>query len=399
MFTAFYILFGVCLGGTYIGLISSHIQEHSERLADLRDKEIGKALSKIHDVSMLTRMKKMLKNGISSKIFRNDKGINNSTKSAEAVNKKPISSKKTNDDSSDSDDSDDSDDNDEEDPNKVDDDDEVDVTDKKKIRRILKKQTSLAEIVNLDPYGLTKEEEHNMFDVSQQAFRKDLRRLVIRFLFDALMICFAVFVGMGAMIGFEGWTPIEAFYWAVVTIATIGYGDYYPTSNQSRSFVIVYALVGTTLLVKSLTNIVKIPSLLRMRRKEMNIIKKFGGETHELNSEVFNEVRHAELYKTYPTIKRNKHELSKAEFAILILSMMHKIKDKDLIFACKLFDKIDKNGDNVLDQKDIDEEVVRLAKLDLRITHVITHDDDDNNFDYNLNDIVDDINNDDSLNP
>jgi len=76
---------------------------------------------------------------------------------------------------------------------------------------------------------------------------------------------------------------------------------------------------------------------------------------------------------------------------------MHKIKDKDLIFACKLFDKIDKNGDNVLDQKDIDEEVARLAKLDLHIEHVIH--DDDNNSDYNLNDIVDDINNDDSLNP
>ena len=37
LFTAFYILFVVCLGGTYIGLVNSHVQEHSERLADFRD--------------------------------------------------------------------------------------------------------------------------------------------------------------------------------------------------------------------------------------------------------------------------------------------------------------------------------------------------------------------------
>lgn len=168
---------------------------------------------------------------------------------------------------------------------------------------------------------------------------------------------------MGIMIGLEGWSPIIAFYWAVVTIAGVGYGDFKPTNNQSRSFVIVYVIVGIVLLINSLTNIVKIPSLMRVRRKEMNIIKRFGGETHELNIDVFREIVDAELYKTYPTIKKNSNEMSKGEFVILVLSLMRKIKDKDIIFACKLFDSIDKNEDRVLNQVDIDEEIKRLELL------------------------------------
>jgi hypothetical protein len=176
----------------------------------------------------------------------------------------------------------------------------------------------------------------------------------------------------------------------VVTISTIGYGDYHANNNQSRSFAIVYMLVGTSLLLKSLTNIVKIPSLMRVRRKEMNIIKKFGGETHELTIDVFREVIDAELYKTFPTIKKNQNEMSKAEFTILILSMMRKVKDKDIIFACKLFDKIDKNGDMILDQKDMDEELERLQMIE-KLEKIEHHIIDDDNYDTDNTDNIESV--------
>ncbi|HMQ49171.1 MAG TPA: potassium channel family protein [Saprospiraceae bacterium] len=45
----------------------------------------------------------------------------------------------------------------------------------------------------------------------------------------------------------EDWTRIEAFYFAVVTITTVGYGDLSPTTDISRLFTTLYILVGVSI--------------------------------------------------------------------------------------------------------------------------------------------------------
>ena len=45
----------------------------------------------------------------------------------------------------------------------------------------------------------------------------------------------------------EGWPPSEALYFCVITITTIGFGDFVPTSDASKLFVSAYILVGLTL--------------------------------------------------------------------------------------------------------------------------------------------------------
>ena len=42
----------------------------------------------------------------------------------------------------------------------------------------------------------------------------------------------------------EGWTWIECFYFSVMTLTTIGYGDIHPTHDISRLFTAFYGLVG-----------------------------------------------------------------------------------------------------------------------------------------------------------
>ena len=42
----------------------------------------------------------------------------------------------------------------------------------------------------------------------------------------------------------EGWSTINALYFSVVTLATVGFGDLHPTTDVAKLFTIVYILFG-----------------------------------------------------------------------------------------------------------------------------------------------------------
>jgi voltage-gated potassium channel len=61
-----------------------------------------------------------------------------------------------------------------------------------------------------------------------------------------------IVVGTFVFYRLEDWTRIEAFYFSVVTITTVGYGDLAPTSDLSRLFTAVYILVGVSIGIATL---------------------------------------------------------------------------------------------------------------------------------------------------
>ena len=53
----------------------------------------------------------------------------------------------------------------------------------------------------------------------------------------------------------EGWTIIQALYFSVVTLTTVGFGDFTPTSAGTQIFTIIYILTGLGVLVALLSSV------------------------------------------------------------------------------------------------------------------------------------------------
>lgn len=42
----------------------------------------------------------------------------------------------------------------------------------------------------------------------------------------------------------EGWTWLDSFYFSVITLTTIGYGDFSPQTDGGKIFTLFYILIG-----------------------------------------------------------------------------------------------------------------------------------------------------------
>lgn len=47
----------------------------------------------------------------------------------------------------------------------------------------------------------------------------------------------------------EGWSYLDAFYFCVISLATVGYGDLSPTTPEAKIFTIIYVINGIALLL------------------------------------------------------------------------------------------------------------------------------------------------------
>jgi voltage-gated potassium channel len=53
----------------------------------------------------------------------------------------------------------------------------------------------------------------------------------------------------------EGWSVVDALYFSVVTLTTIGFGDLVPTREETKLFTVAYSLLGIGVLASLIASL------------------------------------------------------------------------------------------------------------------------------------------------
>jgi hypothetical protein len=134
----------------------------------------------------------------------------------------------------------------------------------------------------------------------------------------------------------------DALYWSCVTITTIGFGDRYPTTKAGKIFTICYCLIGIGLMAKAVTDLASYPFLMREKKTELQVLMQFGTD---LSEEQLKQIQDHELINAVPKLRKKKDRVEKSEFVLILLQLMDKIQDTDIVYISEIFDALDKTGD------------------------------------------------------
>lgn len=72
-----------------------------------------------------------------------------------------------------------------------------------------------------------------------------------------LLLTTSVVIAFGSVIYhyLEGWTWIDSIYFSVITLTTVGYGDFSPQTNGGKLFTIFYIIIGIGIILSFINSV------------------------------------------------------------------------------------------------------------------------------------------------
>ncbi len=73
-----------------------------------------------------------------------------------------------------------------------------------------------------------------------------------------LVVLATLISGMFFYRRFEGWSLLDSLYFSVITLTTVGYGDFAPQTSAGKLFTIIYIIAGLGILAAFVTTVANI---------------------------------------------------------------------------------------------------------------------------------------------
>ena len=89
-----------------------------------------------------------------------------------------------------------------------------------------------------------------------------------------LVTLMVILVGSIVIHKLEGWTWLDSIYFCIVTITTLGFGDFTPQTNAGKIFTIFYIIIGVIIILTFINCIHNHFNDVRLKRKHFEKHKK-----------------------------------------------------------------------------------------------------------------------------
>merc|ERR1719506_2416242 len=157
-----------------------------------------------------------------------------------------------------------------------------------------------------------------------------------------------VLAGAGIVGYLEGWAPSRSFYWCIVTVTTVGYGDVVPESAAGRAAATVVMLVGAVVAGHCAGVLMSFSHVVEDAFNRKMVLSQFGTG---LTQQEFATLAHGDEVRDLGLCS-NEGSMSRAEFCLYMLLKLGRIETDELEAVQEVFDIYDLDNDGALTVQD-----------------------------------------------